>query len=76
MKIDMNKAYDRVEWDFLNKVMKKMGFNSKWVTWIMQCVNTVIYNIMVSGKVVREVTPSRGLKTRRPIGSLSLFVGV
>lgn len=41
LKVDMNKAYDRIEWDFLRKVMEAMGFEEKWVNWIMQCVSTV-----------------------------------
>ena len=30
LKVDMNKAYDRVEWEFLEGVMRKIGFNRKW----------------------------------------------
>ncbi|CAL1395985.1 unnamed protein product [Linum trigynum] len=42
-KIDMAKAYDKVEWSFLEGVMRKMGFQSWWVELIMQCVSTVTY---------------------------------
>lgn len=38
IKIDFNKAYDRVEWDFLEEDMRKMGFDGKWIQWVMQCV--------------------------------------
>lgn len=34
LKLDLNKAYDRVCWDFLFKVMEKMGFDKKWINWI------------------------------------------
>lgn len=36
IKLDMNKAYNRVEWDFLQVAMTKMGFNAKWINMVMQ----------------------------------------
>ena len=35
LKVDMSKAYDRVEWDFLERIMLRMGFHERWVNLIM-----------------------------------------
>jgi hypothetical protein len=38
LKIDMSKAYDRLEWDFLEAMMRKLGFADRWVRLLMNCV--------------------------------------
>ncbi|XP_028069906.1 uncharacterized protein LOC114272415 [Camellia sinensis] len=45
IKVDFNKAYDRVDWNFLKALLVKMGFHSQWIQWVMECITTVSFSI-------------------------------
>jgi len=67
VKLDMSKAYDCVEWSFLEKMMIKLGFHERWVDTIMKCVTTVTYCIRVNGQLTDEIAPQRGLRQGDPL---------
>jgi hypothetical protein len=62
IKLDMCKAYDRVKWRFLEAVMRKMEFLEVWIALIMGYVRSVSYAILVNGKPVGNIKPSRGIR--------------
>ncbi|KAK5772462.1 hypothetical protein PVK06_048751 [Gossypium arboreum] len=51
VKLDMSKAYDRVEGNFIQEIMSRMGFSQKWIESIMKCMSTVSYLAMVNGLI-------------------------
>lgn len=61
LKTEISKAYDRVEWPFLHRAMKVLGYSERWCNVIMWCVQTVKYQVLINGTPHGIITPTRGL---------------
>ena len=62
MKLNMSKAYGRVQWIFLERVIRKVGFNERWINLMMVCVKTVSYSVLVNGEPKGLIRPTRGIR--------------
>nr|GEX00744.1 RNA-directed DNA polymerase, eukaryota, reverse transcriptase zinc-binding domain protein [Tanacetum cinerariifolium] len=72
-KVDFEKAYDSVRWDFLDDVLRKFGFGEKWRKWIQCCLQSSRGSIIINGSLTKEFQFGKGPKQGDPL-SLFLFI--
>ena len=73
LKLDMAKAYDQVRWIFLHKVLLAFGFAKEWVNWILSCVTSSSFSIIINGELSYLFSASQGLQKEDPL-SPYLFI--
>ncbi|GJV22742.1 hypothetical protein Tco_1375437 [Tanacetum coccineum] len=66
-KVDIQKAYDTVDWSFLKEVLIGFGFHDRLVGWIMECVTTVSFSICINGSLHGYFKGKRGLRQGDPL---------
>ena len=73
-KLDIEKAYDHVNWEALLDLLKRMGFGVRWCRWIRTCISTVQFSVLFNGSPVDFFGSSRILRQGDPLSPMLFLV--
>lgn len=74
LKVDFEKAFDSISWDFLDDIMAQMSFGVKWRSWISECLASSSISILVNGSATSEFHPKRGVRQGDPMAPFLFLI--
>lgn len=75
-KVDFDKAFDSLSWDFLDSVMNQMNFDWKWRRWIRGCLSSAKASVLVNGAPTKEFDISRGVRQGDPLAPFLFIIAM
>lgn len=73
MQLDLSKAYDKVNWNYLEEILRAFGFSNQWITSILALIKSTKFSILVNGAPADQFSLSRRLRQGNPLSPF-LFV--
>ncbi|KAJ9548459.1 hypothetical protein OSB04_021002 [Centaurea solstitialis] len=75
-KIDLEKAFDSLNWEFLDKIMEKLNFGTKWRRWIRNCLSSARISVLINGSASGEFSMQRGVRQGDPLAPFLFIIAM
>ena len=75
-KLDIEKTYDSISWEFLLQVLGRMGFGSQWLSWMKWCISTASFLVLINGSPAGFFPSSKGLRQGDPLSPYFFVIGM
>ncbi|TYK00226.1 LINE-1 retrotransposable element ORF2 protein [Cucumis melo var. makuwa] len=76
LKLDIEKAFDKVRWDFIDYMLRVKNYPLKWRSWIKACISSIQYSILINGRPRGKILPNRGLRQGDPISPFIFVIAM
>jgi hypothetical protein len=67
IQLDLEKAYDKIEWHYMVNTLEDFGFVQHWINSVVILVSTISYSLLINGAPSKPLWPSRGIRQGDPL---------
>ncbi|KAJ9549144.1 hypothetical protein OSB04_021687 [Centaurea solstitialis] len=76
LKVDLEKAFDTLNWEFLDSVLAQLNFGNKWRSWVKNCLTSARISVLVNGSPTEEFSMQRGIRQGDPLAPFLFIIAM